>query len=212
MRHPMLCLAIVFLSPCTRALAGDWPEFRGPTGQGHAKADHLPLEWGPAKNVAWKQPIPGRGWSSPIIQNGRVYLTTAVSEDGKGDQGLRALCLDATTGKPLWNTEVFVVKAADLRRTHTKNSHASPTPLTDGKHLYVHFGHMGTACLDLDGKVLWRQSDLSYSPVHGNGGSPIRVDDLLVFSVDGGDRQFIVALDVLHFPHSKPPTSSVKRH
>jgi outer membrane protein assembly factor BamB len=191
----MLCLAILILSPCTRALAGDWPEFRGPTGQGHAKVDKLPLEWSATKNVAWKQPIPGRGWSSPIIQSGRVYLTTAVSEDGKGNQSLRALCLDATTGKPLWNTEVFVVKAADLQRTHTKNSHASPTPVVSGGRLYVHFGHQGTACLDLKGKVQWRNRELSYAPVHGNGGSPVLVDGLLVFSADGASDPEVIALD-----------------
>jgi len=78
---------------------------------------------------------------------------------------------------------------------HGKNSHASPTPLTDGKRLWVHFGHQGTACLDLDGKVLWRNTELRYAPVHGAGGSPIRVDNRLVFSVDGGDKQFVVALD-----------------
>src|SRR5262249_38284452 len=78
---------------------------------------------------------------------------------------------------------------------HGKNSHASPTPLTDGQRLYVHFGHQGTACLDLDGKVLWRNTDLRYRPVHGNGGTPILVDEALVFSCDGGDVQFVVALD-----------------
>lgn len=184
-----LATLLSFLSP---GRADDWPEFRGPTGQGHAKADNVPLEWGQNKNVVWKQPVPGRGWSSPVLRNGRVYLTTAV--EGKAmDLSLRALCLDAATGKPLWNTEVFAGKKAG--RVHSKNSHASPTPITDGKRLFVHFGHLGTACLDVDGKVLWRQTSLTYAPVHGSGGSPILVDDLLVFSCDGSDKQFIVALD-----------------
>lgn len=179
------------------APAVEWPEFRGPTGQGHTAEDRLPLEWGPKNNIAWKQPIPGLGWSSPIVWQGRVYLTTAIAaEKGKSvDQSLHALCLDAASGKQLWTTEVFFVKAGNLQRTHSKNSHASPTPLTDGVRLYVHFGHMGTACLDLSGKVLWRQTELSYSPVHGNGGSPILAGDSLIFSCDGSDKQFLVALE-----------------
>src|SRR6185437_5702085 len=83
-------------------------------------------------------------------------------------------------------------------RIHGKNSHASPTPLVRGERLFVHFGHQGTACLDLEGKVLWKNTSLHYAPVHGNGGSPILVDDSLVFSCDGGDKRFIVALNVVN--------------
>jgi outer membrane protein assembly factor BamB len=173
--------------------AEDWPEFRGPTGQGASKAGDLPLEWSTTKNVAWKQAIPGSGWSSPVVHAGRVYLTTAVP-DGK-DVSLRALCLDAASGKLLWSTEAFRQDGATAPRIHRKNSHASPTPLVYAGRLYVHFGHQGSACLDLDGKVLWKNDALSYSPVHGNGGSPVLVDGLLVFSCDGGDERFLAALD-----------------
>jgi outer membrane protein assembly factor BamB len=95
----------------------------------------------------------------------------------------------------LWQTEIFKQDGKKAPGIHSKNSHASPSPLTDGKHIWVHFGHQGTACLDLDGKVVWRNTELRYSPVHGNGGSPIRVDNRLIFSVDGGDKQFVAALD-----------------
>jgi outer membrane protein assembly factor BamB len=175
----------------------DWPEFRGPTGQGIIrKGKPPPIEWSPTKDVAWKQPIPGNGWSSPVVAEGRVYLTTSVPKDGpENDQSLQALCLDAESGKILWTTDVIEQKGALAPRIHGKNSHASPTPLIQGRRLYVHFGHQGTACLDLSGKVLWRNTGLSYAPVHGNGGSPIIVDDLLVFNCDGGDQRFIVALD-----------------
>ncbi len=179
------------LSSCRGA--ENWPEFRGPTGQGHASGA-LPIEWGPERNVTWQQAIPGQGWSSPVIWEGHIYLTTAVPGDGDG-LSLRALCLDAKTGKILWNVEVLHPKADDVPKVHRKNSNASPTPIVDGKHLYVHFGHLGTACLDLTGKVLWRNLDLTYRPVHGNGGSPILVEDLLVFSIDGTNRQGVVALD-----------------
>jgi outer membrane protein assembly factor BamB len=173
--------------------ADAWPELRGPTGQGHSTATDLPREWGPDQNVAWRQTIPGRGWSSPVVADGRVYLTTAVPGDG-GRQSLRALALDAATGKVLWDREVFA-QGESAPPIHAKNSHASPTPLIYDGRLYVHFGHQGTACLDRDGQVLWRNRDHRYAPVHGNGGSPILVDDLLIFSCDGDDRRFVAALD-----------------
>jgi outer membrane protein assembly factor BamB len=175
----------------------DWPEFRGPTGQGLVREGSLPTRWGPSKNVGWKQAIPGAGWSSPVVSDGRVYLTTSVPVENSptGDQSLRALCLDAKTGRILWDREALREDGATAPRIHSKNSHASPTPLVNGGRLYVHFGHQGTACLDLTGKVLWRNTSLGYAPVHGNGGSPILVGDSLVFSADGADKQFLAALD-----------------
>ncbi len=149
---PCALLALV----AATARADDWPEFRGPTGQGHYTGKPLPLHWSTTRNVVWKQPIPGKGWSSPIVQDGRIYLTTAVPVAGSKDQSLQALCLDAATGKQLWQREVFRQDGKKAPAIHRKNSHASPTPLTDGKRLYVHFGHQGTACLDLDGNVRWR--------------------------------------------------------
>jgi len=199
-----LCAACAAVIAFQAAAAHDqWPEFRGPTGQGHSHATGLPVEWSTRKNVAWKQPVPGEGWSSPVVADGKVFLTTAVAEESPnadtGDsarvaRSLRALCYDAATGKPLWNVEVFP-QPADAPRIHKKNSHASPTPIIEGQRLYVHFGHQGTACLSTSGKNLWRNRDLSYRPVHGNGGSPILVGDALIFSADGGREPFIAALD-----------------
>jgi outer membrane protein assembly factor BamB len=195
MNRQVFAVSVVAISCFAQlALAEDWPEFRGPTGQGLVTKGKLPTTWNQVKNVAWKQEILGKGWSSPVVSGGRVYLTTAVPGDG-GDQSLRALCLDAAKGNILWDTEVFLQDGAKAPNIHSKNSHASPTPLVrDGK-LFVHFGHQGTACLDLDGKVLWRNTSLRYAPVHGNGGSPILVEDMLVFSCDGGDERFVVALN-----------------
>jgi len=191
MNRLAFCCALL-LSSLT--LAADWPQFRGPAGDGHYDGPKLPTKWGPDTNVAWKTPIPGLGWSSPIIWKGKVYLTTAVEE--KGGYSLRALCLDAKTGKIEWSKEVFREESATAPKIHNKNSHASSSPIIDGERLYVHFGHMGTAALSLDGKqILWKNDKLKYKPVHGNGGSPILVDDKLVFNCDGGDVQFIAALD-----------------
>jgi outer membrane protein assembly factor BamB len=192
MNRSRLCLCAL-LSCCLSAPAADWPQFRGPNGDGHYDGPKIPVEWGPDKNIVWKTPIPGLGWSSPIVWKGKVYLTTAV-DDQKG-YSLEAICVDAKSGKIDWQKEAFVEDTASAPKPHTKNSHASPTPVTDGERLYVHFGHMGTAALSLDGRILWKNSNLKYTPVHGNGGSPIVVDDKLVFSCDGSDVQFIVALD-----------------
>lgn len=179
------------------ASAGDWAEFRGPTGQGHATASKLPTEWSSSKNVAWKTGIAGLGWSSPIVVGDRIYLTTAVpTGDGdKKDQSLRTICLNAATGKSVWDKEIFLQDGKTAKPIHSKNSHASPTPISDGKHLFVHFGAQGTACLTLDGAVVWQNREFQYEMRHGNGGSPILVDDLLVFSCDGLDKMFVVALD-----------------
>lgn len=184
---------IFLLMAALPAAAGDWPQFRGPTGDGHYTGPPLPTAWGPDTNVAWKAAIPGSGWSSPVVSNGKVYLTTAVPQEG--GQSLRALALDAATGKIDWNTEVFLAPVAQADRIHKKNNHASPTPTTDGDRLYVHFGHMGTAALDRNGKVLWTRTGLYTNPQHGPGGSPILLDGRLVLSCDAHDAQFVIALD-----------------
>jgi outer membrane protein assembly factor BamB len=189
----MRLAALFLIALGSAAPAADWPQFRGPHSDGRYEGPPLPTEWGTDKNVAWKTEVPGKGWSSPIIWKGKVYLTTAVQDGDK--YSLQALCVNAADGKIAWQKEVFVEDGKTAPKPHTKNSHASPTPLTDGERLYVHFGHLGTAALGLDGKVLWRNDKLKYGPVHGNGGSPILAAGHLVFSADGGDKQFVVALN-----------------
>ena len=191
-------ISLTGLSLSGEALSVDWPEFRGPTAQGHAHSGvKLPIEWSPTKNIVWKQAIPGEGWSSPVLRDGKLFLTTAVpmDESEKPARSLRALCLDESTGKTLWDTQVFQ-QPAYAPKIHKKNGHASPTPVvTPDKKVYIHFGHQGTACLDMEGKVIWATRSLQYTPVHGNGGSPVVVGDLLFFSCDGGSDPFVVALD-----------------
>lgn len=183
------------LSLLSTASAGDWPEFRGPTRDGVSTAANVPTNWNATENVKWKQAIPGNGWSSPALVDGKLYLTTATGTAEGGDVSLRALCLDAVDGRILWDEEVLRPDAEAAGTMHDKNSLASPTPIVADGRLYVHFGHMGTAALDRDGNMLWQQADINYAPMHGNGGSPALVDDLLVFSCDGTDEQFVVALD-----------------
>jgi outer membrane protein assembly factor BamB len=183
------------LALVTPLSAGDWPQFRGPTGQGHSADDRVPTDWSKPKNIVWKQEIPGKGWSSPIVVGGKVYLTTAAAIPDSADLSLRALCLDTKDGKVLWNKEVFRQDGKKAPHIHTKNSHASPTPIIEGDRLYVHFGHQGTACLDLSGEILWSNRTLAYQPVHGSGGSPVLVDGLLIFSADGLFVREVVALE-----------------
>lgn len=169
-------------------LAQDWPQFRGPDGQGHSDVKTLPLAWSETSaNVAWRTPVEGLGWSSPVVGGGKIWLTTAV-----GGTSLRVVCLDLATGKQAHAIEVFKLPSAPA--IHKKNSHASPTPILDGDRVYVHFGPHGTACISTDGKILWKQ-EIQYSPVHGPGGSPALVGELLIFSCDGSDVQQVVALD-----------------
>ncbi len=187
--------SIVGLSPVSlfNSAAHDWPEFRGPTGQGHSPAKDVPLRWSATENVAWKIPIPGSGWSSPVLVGGRLYLTTAKTKEGVKGLELCALCLDAKDGKELWQTTVFAPE--DGAGLHRKNGYASPTPVVQEGRLYVHFGHLGTACLDLAGKVQWRQNSIKYPSVHGNGGSPVIAGDQLIFSCDGFTNPVVVALN-----------------
>ena len=167
----------------------DWPQFRGPTGQGVSDERGLPLTWSETKNVRWKTAIPGRGWSSPVVQGDRIWLTTAT-EEGKS---LRAIAVDRNTGAILLNVEVFHLKSARL--VNSKNSFASPTPVVEGDRVYLHFGAFGTACITLSGEIVWK-TRLEYdNGQHGTGGSPVLYDDLLILSCDGNDVQFVVALD-----------------
>ncbi len=173
----------------------DWPEFRGPTGQGISVASHVPIHWTSSSNIAWRAEVPGVGWSSPVLAGGRLFLTTAVGGDGGGDVSLRALCVDAADGQVSWDIDLFHPPPDRVRAIHQKNSLASPTPIVRDGRVYVHFGHMGTACLDAEGHVLWRQTGIDYPPLHGNGGSPALVGDSLVFSCDGIRDPFVIALD-----------------
>lgn len=196
----LISLATIFAVVSTvESSAEDWTEFRGPSADGHSSATGLPTTWGADQNLVWKRAIEGLAWSSPVVLGDRIYLTTSVAggEELGPEQSLRTLCLDAESGAVQWDVEVFRQKATGTRadKVHGKNSHASATPITDGKRLFVHFGVHGTACLTLDGKIIWQNQELKYIPVHGNGGSPVLVDGLLVVSCDGGDVEFIAAMD-----------------
>jgi outer membrane protein assembly factor BamB len=192
MVHRIASLALLLmLSPGgVSAQTEDWPEFRGPTAQGHSSERGLPFEWSESRNVIWKTRIPGRGWSSPVVAGGLVWMTTTTEESGR--KSLRALAFEVESGREVVNVEVFGFRNRAL--TNPKNSHASPTPIVDGDRVYVHFGAEGTAALATSGEIVWK-TRLSYQSQHGNGGSPVLYQDLLIISCDGHDQAFVVALD-----------------
>ncbi|MEZ6048260.1 MAG: PQQ-binding-like beta-propeller repeat protein [Planctomycetaceae bacterium] len=215
----LFAISLLSFSPLlTQSARGEnWPQFRGPEGNGHSSARNLPETWSEKKNVAWKIPIPGDGWSSPILWEGRLYLTSAVGngEQTSRERSLRTMCIDAKSGEEIWNIEVFHQTEDRAFNIHGKNSHASGTPITDGERLYVHFGPQGTACLTMDGEEIWKNQELYYDPRHGTGSSPVIVDDLLVFNCDGYEIAEVVALDrftgKLRWKTSRPPHDNMQK-
>ena len=161
-----------------------WPQFRGPDGQGHAEAAELPLTWSETENVRWKTLVMGLGYSSPVVQGKRVWVTSTTD----GRRNVRAMCFHRDTGRLILMTdELFDVTKSG--RALSKYGYASPTPLLDGDRVFVHFGATGTACLKLDGTVVW-QRVIPYYQHHGPATSPILADGTLVILCDGFERSF----------------------
>ena len=191
----IVCALFLIGSLGTTLQAQDWAVFRGPDGDGVSSYRNLPVQWAADKNVAWSVAV-ADGWSSPVVAEGQVFLTSAVVQDADAEKSAYDLVVasyDLDSGKLAWQTKVFV-QPETAPRIHQKNSHASPTPIIHEERLYIHFGHQGTACLTLDGKIVWKTVSVEYKPVHGNGGTPIIVNDTLVFSVDGAATTKVVAL------------------
>ncbi len=176
-------IGALLFSDDAKVAAADWRQFRGPSGQGLVLSEALPVRWSDRRNISWKTPIRGVGYSSPVVSNGQIWLTTAVEEEGR----LLVVVLDLQTGRQL--REIPVFQHDKLWAIHWKNSHASPTPvLADGR-CYVHFGSHGTAALDQQGQILWKQRLLYYHH-HGPSSSPVLVGKTLVVSCDGLDHSF----------------------
>lgn len=188
-----------------RQTADAWPQFRGPTGNGISAATNVPLTWSSNQNVKWKSPVPGRGRSSPVLLGERIWLTTALEtntrEFAAGPDRMQqaervvigVVCLDRATGEERYHTEVFAVDHPPA--VNLLNSYATPTPVVESGRLYCDFGTFGTACLDSDtGQVLWKRQ-LPLEHYQGPGSSPTVYRDLLILVRDGGDQQYVTALD-----------------
>lgn len=178
------------LSHASSAAAETWPQFRGVDGQGHAESSIAPLTWSESEHIKWKTPLPGLGWSSPVLDERHIWMTAAFEEG----RSLHALCVDRNSGSLLSDIEVF--RTDEPLHVNPKNSHASPTSVLDQGKLYVHFGSDGTACLDTaSGEVLWRNQDLKVDHKEGPGSSPMIHGDRLFVNCDGTDLQYVAALD-----------------
>ncbi len=174
------------------ARAEEWPSWRGPRGDGTSLETGIPFDFSPSKHVRWHRPLPGSGYSSPIVFQDRVYVTTCIEETGER----QLLCLDRRTGKTLWSR---LVVRAELEGKHPLNSYASATPATDGERVYVAFlanqQKMLVACYDRDGKLLWQRSPGKLLSKHGFCSSPILHRDLVILNGDQDAEAYLVALN-----------------
>jgi outer membrane protein assembly factor BamB len=213
-RYGFLLIALLLTVPAVAEEPVEWPQFRGPDGQGHAAANGLPHSWTENENIVWKCSLPGRGWSSPVIAGNEIWLTAAIESpisdaekaerlkgttnnqplNVAGNLSLLALCVDRRSGQVVHNIELLVEPRP--QPTHATNTFASPTPVLQAGKLYCHFGAYGTACLDTQSqKVLWTNREFVINHENGPGSSPVVVGDNVVFHCDGSDAQYVVALD-----------------
>ena len=194
-----------------------WEQWRGPNGNGHAPAGEYPLEWSENKNLSWKTLLPGRGHSSPVYQGSTAWITTALetvaSQEERerranessfpGAMGLHylskvefiALQVDLKTGKIIRQIKVFEKKAPQA--IHRLNSYASPSPILKNGKLFIHFGAFGNACLNSKtGQIIWKNQDpdLWIHHENGPGSTPVLWNKLMIFHLDGTDKQSVVAL------------------
>lgn len=214
---PIALLAVLAAAPLAGHAADSISSFRGPTGNGVTQSD-LPESWGTEKNIAWSVEIPGGGWSSPVIAGERVFVTTAISDDGtrpmgwgRGVQSMGSFyqskppsspmsfevhCLELATGKTLWKKQVTT--RIPKHKIHPSNSYATETPVTDGKHVYVFFGGIGTvACLTVDGEQVWTKElgDYKTGNDFGTGSSLALHENLLFAQCDNEEKSFLTAIN-----------------
>jgi len=179
MRSVLAAMALVSLA--LPAAAENWPRFRGPTGQGISGETGVPTRWSATENVAWKTPIPGQGWSSPIVWGDRVFVTAAADEGAS----LHLVALDRRSGAVLWNKEVVRQKPDNKAE---QNSFATPTPVTDGNRVYVLAFDGSVAAVSLEGEVAWTNRDFKYYSQHGIAVSPTLWNNLVIVPFDWSSR------------------------
>ena len=178
------CCVIAYVSACSAQNEPvRWTQFRGPNGQGVSQATGLPVNWGANDNIAWKTEIPGESWSSPIVWDDHVFVTTATNDGAD----CHIIAVDRKTGKILWDKLVFTQQ--QQQRRHELNSYATPTPVTDGKYVYAIFSGGSIAALDFDGNVFWISKELDFYSQHGKGISPILYNDMLIIPVNHSNRE-----------------------
>ena len=214
-----LTFAVLFAVsvPLSLPAADSWPQFRGPAGDGIAKSDEIPTEFGESDGVTWKTDLPGLAWSSPVIADGTIWVTTAIERVPTEEEKLELLKQNGIEERKFKQLSIaksielkliaISLKSGSIQNTidltqvdspdpiHSLNSYASPTPVIDDKNIYCHFGTYGTFCIDREsGKLIWkRKLPLVHSV--GPGSSPFLFNDMLVLIQDGVERQYVTALD-----------------
>tara|TARA_B100001964_G_scaffold70461_1_gene79882 strand:- start:311 stop:1579 length:1269 start_codon:yes stop_codon:yes gene_type:complete len=204
----MRLVVLLFFMPCL-LLSENWPNWRGPSGDGISLEKGIPVKWSPTENIAWRVAIPGKGHSSPVVWGNKVFLTTCLPEK---EQRL-LLCLDQRTGKKLWQK---VVLNSPLETIHPLNSRASSTPATDGQHVFVTFmkaddrkipapnvgtqrlitpGKIIVAAYDLDGEQKWKINVGDFISAHGFNTCPVLFEDLVIINGDHDGDAYLVALE-----------------
>jgi outer membrane protein assembly factor BamB len=187
------CLLLLSLSVGLLHGSDNWPQFRGPSGDGQSDSTGLPLTWNEQEHVKWKTAIPGEGWSSPVIEGNQVWMQTAL-DNGKS---LRAVCVDRQTGRIQHDVELFYIETPE--RKHAFNSFASPTPVIESGRLYVSYGMYGVVCVEAStGKILWKNTELKHDhDKNGPGSSPIIYKDLFILNCDGTEARYVAAVNKL---------------
>ncbi|HZL34356.1 MAG TPA: PQQ-binding-like beta-propeller repeat protein [Tepidisphaeraceae bacterium] len=195
-RIPLFGLILLaLLSASRRATATpafeEWPQWRGPRGDGTSLEQNVPTHWSATQNIAWKTPVPGMGHSSPVVFGDRIFLTTCIENSNQRV----LLCYSRKNGRLLWQRDVFT---SPLEQINQLNSFASATPCTDGRHVWVSFlekPNIELVCYDMDGKETWRKSPGSFSSIHGYCSSPVFYKDMILLNCDQDAPAFIVAFD-----------------
>ena len=186
-------ILLITVASCVVIEANEqWSQFRGHFGNGIIKSTSAPINWSENTNIDWKTPIHDRGWSSPVIWNDQIWMTTATKEGNK----MYAICVNKLSGKIEHDIHVFDVKSPQA--ITNENTYASPTPVVEEGRVYVHFGTYGTACISTkDGQILWKRRDLNCDHEIGAGpaSSPFIYNNFLIFNVDGRDVQYVIALN-----------------
>ena len=205
---------LICLGSCTLAGAQEnWPRFRGPDATGVAESAELPSAWSATENVAWKVDLPGRGWSSPVIWEDRVFVTTVVNtgETEEAKRGLyfggdrfkrpeakhewRAICLSLSSGEVLWNK--LVHEGVPDHAVHIKSSYASETPVTDGDRVYCYFGNVGVFAFTMKGELAWEKRFPAVATRNswGTAASPVLHENSLIIVNDNESQSFLTMLN-----------------
>ena len=186
-------ILLITVASCVVIEANEqWSQFRGHFGNGIIKSTSAPINWSENTNIDWKTPIHDRGWSSPVIWNDQIWMTTATKEGNK----MYAICVNKLSGKIEHDIHVFDVKSPQA--ITNENTYASPTPVVEEGRVYAHFGTYGTVCISTkDGQILWKRRDLNCDHEIGAGpaSSPFIYNNFLIFNVDGRDVQYVIALN-----------------